>query len=177
MALRTPEEFIQSIADLHLQIYLFGEKVDDYVEHPVIRPSINCIAMTYELARMPEYQDLMLATSHLSGERINRFTHIHQSTDDLAKKVKMQRLLGQKTGSCFQRCVGMDAINALYSVTYETDQAKGTDYHARFKEYVRFLQDNDLVADGAMTDPKGDRSLPPHQQPDPDVYVHVVERR
>ncbi len=51
MALRTPEEFIQSIADLHLQIYLFGEKVDDYVHHPVIRPSINCIAMTYELAQ------------------------------------------------------------------------------------------------------------------------------
>ena len=177
MALRTPEEFVQSLADLHLQIYLFGEKIDDYVNHPLIRPSINCIAMTYELAAQPEYEDLMLATSHLTGKRVNRFTHIHQSTDDLSKKVKMQRLLGQKTGSCFQRCVGMDAINALYSVTYETDQAKGTDYHERFKKYVQYLQDDDLVADGAMTDPKGDRSLAPHQQPDPDVYVHIVEKR
>jgi 4-hydroxybutyryl-CoA dehydratase / vinylacetyl-CoA-Delta-isomerase len=177
MGLKTPEEFIQSLADLHLQIYLFGEKVEDYVNHPVIRPSINCIAITYELARQPEYEDLMLATSHLTGRKVNRFTHIHQSTDDLAKKVKMQRLLGQKTGSCFQRCVGMDAINALYSVTYECDQAKGTGYHERFKKYVQYLQDNDLVADGAMTDPKGDRSLAPHQQPDPDVYVRVVEKR
>ena len=177
MALKTPEEFVQSIADLGLEIYLFGEKVDDYVNHPVIRPSINCIAMTYELARLPEYEDLMLATSHLTGKKVNRFTHIHQSTEDLVKKVKMQRLLGQKTGSCFQRCVGMDAINALYSVTWETDQAKGTDYHERFKKYVQYLQDNDLVADGAMTDAKGDRSLSPSQQPDPDVYVHVVERR
>jgi 4-hydroxybutyryl-CoA dehydratase/vinylacetyl-CoA-Delta-isomerase len=177
MALRTPEEFVQSLADLHLQIYLFGEKLDDYVNHPIIRPSINCIAMTYELARQPEFADLMLATSHLTGNKVNRFTHIHQSTDDLAKKVKMQRLLGQKTGSCFQRCVGMDAINALYSVTYETDQAKGTEYHARFKKYVQYLQENDLVADGAMTDPKGDRGLAPHEQPDPDVYLHIVERR
>jgi 4-hydroxybutyryl-CoA dehydratase/vinylacetyl-CoA-Delta-isomerase len=177
MALKTPEEFVQSIADLDLQIYLFGEKVDDYVNHPVIRPSINCIAMTYELAAQPEYEDLMLATSHLTGKRVNRFTNIHQSTEDLAKKVKMQRLLGQKTGSCFQRCVGMDAINALYSVTYEIDQAKGTDYHKRFKEYVTYLQDEDLVADGAMTDPKGDRALQPHQQPDPDMYLHIVEKR
>jgi 4-hydroxybutyryl-CoA dehydratase/vinylacetyl-CoA-Delta-isomerase len=177
MALKTTEEFVQSLADLDLQIYLFGDKIDDWIHHPVIRPSINCIAMTYELARQPEYEDLMLATSHLTGEKVNRFTHIHQSTEDLVKKVKMQRLLGQKTGSCFQRCVGMDALNALYSVTYETDQARGTDYHERFKKYVEFLQENDLVADGAMTDPKGDRSLPPHQQPDPDVYVHVVERR
>ena len=113
MALKTPEEFVQSLADLDLQIYLFGEKVDDYVNHPLIRPSINCIAMTYELAAQPEYEDLMLATSHLTGKKVNRFTHIHQSTEDLSKKVKMQRLLGQKTGSCFQRCVGMDAINAL----------------------------------------------------------------
>ena len=125
MALKTPEEFVQSLADLDLQIYLFGEKVDDYVNHPLIRPSINCIAMTYELAAQPEYEDLMLATSHLTGKKVNRFTHIHQSTEDLSKKVKMQRLLGQKTGSCFQRCVGMDAINALYSVTYETRPGEG----------------------------------------------------
>jgi len=177
MALKTPEEYIQSIADLGLRIYIFGEEVEDYTDHPIIRPSLNCLATTYELAGMPEYQDLMLATSHLSGEKVNRFAHIHQSTEDLVKKVKMQRLLGQKTGSCFQRCVGMDALNAVYSVTYETDQAKGTAYHRRFRDYVRFVQDNDLTVDGAMTDPKGDRSLPPHKQTDPDMYVHVVERR
>jgi len=177
MALRTPDEFIKSIADLDLEIYLFGEKIDDYVEHPVIRPSLNCIAMTYELAAKPEYEDLMTVTSHLTGKKVNRFTHIHQSTDDLVKKVKMQRLLGQKTGSCFQRCVGMDAINALWSVTWECDQAKGTDYHERFRKYVEFLQDEDLVADGAMTDVKGDRGKAPSQQADPDLYLHIVERR
>ena len=177
MALRTPEDFIQSIADLDLEIYLFGEKVDDYVNHPVIRPSLNCIAMTYELAAKPEYEELMTATSHLTGKKINRFTHIHQSTDDLVKKVKMQRLLGQKTGSCFQRCVGMDAINALWSVTWEIDQAKGTAYHERFRTYVQFLQDEDLVADGAMTDVKGDRGKSPLEQADPDLYLHIVERR
>ena len=73
----------------------------------------------------------------------------------------MQRLLGQKTGSCFQRCVGMDAINALWSVTYDTDQARGTDYHERSGSTCIFLQENDLVADGAMTDPKGDRGKSP----------------
>jgi 4-hydroxybutyryl-CoA dehydratase/vinylacetyl-CoA-Delta-isomerase len=177
MALKTPEQYIKSVADLGLEIYIFGEKVDDYTEHPLIRPSLNCMAMTYELAAQPEYEDLMLATSHLTGKKVNRFTHIHQSSEDLVKKVKMQRLLGQKTGSCFQRCVGMDAINALYSTTYDIDKAKGTDYHARFRTYVQFLQENDIVADGAMTDVKGDRSLTPSQQPDPDMYLHIVERR
>jgi 4-hydroxybutyryl-CoA dehydratase/vinylacetyl-CoA-Delta-isomerase len=177
MGLKTPDEYIQSIADLDLEIYIFGERVKNYTNHPMIRPSLNCLAATYELAARPEYEDLMLATSHLTGKKVNRFTHIHQSAEDLLKKVKMQRLLGQRTGSCFQRCVGLDAINAVYSVTYEIDQAKGTTYHEQFRAYVEYVQENDLVVDGAMTDPKGDRGLAPHQQKDPDLYVHIVERR
>src|SRR4030042_665263 len=175
--IRTKEDYVNSLKKLNHVVYYRGKRVQDITAHPAFRPHINAASKTYELALLPEYEDLMLATSHLTGKKVNRFTHIHQSTEDLSKKVKMQRLLGQKTGSCFQRCVGMDAINALYSVTYETDQAKGTDYHERFKKYVQYLQDNDIVADGAMTDHKGDRSLPPHQQPDPDVFVHIVERR
>lgn len=176
MALRSKEDYIQSIADLDLEIYLFGEKVDDYVNHPMIRPSLNCVGMTYELAAKPEFEDLMTATSHLTGKKVNRFAHIHQSPDDLVKKVKMQRLLGQKTAACFQRCVGMDAINAVDSVTFEMDQRLGTQYHKRFLKFLQMVQDEDMTVDGAMTDVKGDRSLAPHQQADPDLYVHVVEK-
>lgn len=83
---------------------------------------MNSVRMTYDLAQQPEYQDLMTAISPYTGERVNRFTHIHQSTTDLMNKVKMQRLCGQKTASCFQRCVGMDAFNAVFSTTYDTDK-------------------------------------------------------
>ena len=119
----------------------------------------------------------MTATSSLTGKKINRFTHLHQSTDDLIKKVKMLRLLGQKTGACFQRCVGMDASNAVFSTTFETDEKYGTKYHENFVKFWTYVQDNDLVVDGAMTDPKGDRSLAPSKQVDPDSYLRVVERR
>jgi len=126
---------------------------------------------------MPEYEDLMTVSSHLTGKKVNRFTHIHQSADDLVKKVKMLRLLGQKTAACFQRCVGMDAMNAIYSTTFETDAKHKTSYHKNFIEYVKYVQENDLVVDGAMTDPKGDRSKAPAEQTDPDLFLHVVERR
>jgi len=175
--MKTREEYIESLKKLDLQVYLLGEKVDDPTGHPVIVPSLNSVAMTYELAQLPEYEDLMTATSNLTGEKINRFTHLHQSTDDLLKKVKMQRLLGQKTASCFQRCVGMDAANAVYSTTYECDKAHGTSYFENFKKYWERIQKEDLVVDGAMTDPKGDRGLSPSQQEDPDMYLRVVERR
>ena len=103
MALMTAKEYIDSLRRLNTRVYMFGEKLDNWVDHPMIRPSINCVAMTYALAQDPQYADLMTATSSLTGRKINRFTHLHQSADDLVKKVKMQRLLGQKTASCFQR--------------------------------------------------------------------------
>ncbi len=173
----TRSEYIESLRKLNLNVYMFGEKVASPVDNPVIRPSLNSIAMSYELAQDPEYSELMTAASNLTGEKINRFTHIHQSADDLIKKVKMQRLMGQRTASCFQRCVGLDAANAIYSTTFEIDREKGTNYFERFKKFWTRIQREDLVVDGAMTDPKGDRSLPPSKQSDPDLFLHVVERR
>lgn len=173
----TAKEYIQSLKNLNLDLYLMGERVEDPTEHPIIRPSLNSVAMTYALAENPEYKDLMTATSSLTGETINRFTHLHQSQEDLVKKVKMLRLLGQKTASCFQRCVGMDAANATFSTTFECDQAHQTHYHENFKKYWAMIQKKDLTVDGAMTDPKGDRSKSPAQQEDLDLYLRVVERR
>ena len=177
MPMMTGEQYEESLRKLNLNVYMFGKRVDNVVDDPIIRPSMNAVKLTYDLAHQPEYEDLMTATSHISGKTINRFTHIHQSTDDLVKKTKMGRLLGSLTGCCFQRCVGMDAMNALSIVTYDIDQECGTGYNRRFLDYLAFVQENDLTCDGAMTDPKGDRSLPPHKQPDPDMFMHVVEER
>lgn len=177
MALMTGEQYIDSIRKLNLQIYMFGVKLGNPADSPMLRPALNSVRATYDLAQLPEYEDLMTVKSHVTGEKINRFTHIHQSADDLVKKVKMQRLCGQKTAACFQRCVGMDAFNAVFSTTYEVDQAKGTNYHENFLKFLAYTQENDLTIDGAMTDPKGDRAVSPSKQADPDLYLHVVERR
>ncbi len=177
MALMTGEEYIESIRKINMEIYMFGEKIENPVDNPILRPSLNSVRMTYDLAQDPEHEALMTVTSPFTGNKINRFTHIHQSTEDLKNKVKMQRLCGQKTAACFQRCVGMDAFNAVYSTTYEMDQKYGTNYHDNFKEFMIYCQENDLTVDGAMTDPKGDRSKAPHDQADPDLFLHVVERR
>jgi 4-hydroxybutyryl-CoA dehydratase/vinylacetyl-CoA-Delta-isomerase len=175
--MKTPQEYIDSLRKLNLVVYMFGKKVENVVDDPIIRPSMNAVAMTYSMALNPEYEGIMTATSHITGKKINRFTHIHQSVDDLVKKSKMGRLIGSLTGCCFQRCVGMDALNALSMTTYDIDKKHKTEYNKRFLKYLQYVQDNDLVCDGAMTDPKGDRSLPPHKQSDPDMFLRVVEER
>ena len=177
MALMTGEQYLESLRKLHPRIYMFGKQIPCAVDDPILRPSVNSVKMTYDLAQMPEYEALMTTTSSITGKKINRFCHIHQSTEDLMLKVKMQRLCGQKTAACFQRCVGMDAFNAVWSTAYEVDKAHGTHYFENFKKYMEYVQEEDLVVDGAMTDPKGDRGLAPHAQADGDLFLRVVERR
>jgi len=125
----------------------------------------------------PKWKGLMTARSHITGKEINRFTHVNQTAEDLLAKQRMVRLACQRVGGCVERCMGCDALNALSVVTCEIDEKYGTDYHKRFLEYLKYFQENDLVAACAQTDVKGDRSLRPSQQVDPDLYVRIVEKR
>lgn len=171
----TGEDYVQSLRGRALKVYFLGERIAEPVDHPVIRPSINAVARTYDLAA--EHPELATAWSSLSGRRVNRFLHVTESADDVVAQNRMQRKLGQLTGTCFQRCVGMDAINSLFSVTYDMDAAAGTDYHQRFRRFVTRMQEMNYVIGGAMTDPKGDRGKAPADQADPDLFVRIVERR
>lgn len=175
--LMNARQYEESLRKLKLNVFMFGKKVENVVDDPIIRPSMNAVAATYEFAHRPEYEDILTVRSHLTGKKINRFTHIHQSTEDLVKKSKMGRLMGSLTACCFQRCVGMDAMNALSITTHAIDARHGTGYYRRFLKFLAYVQENDLVCDGAMTDTKGDRGLAPHQQTDPDMFLRVVEER
>jgi 4-hydroxybutyryl-CoA dehydratase/vinylacetyl-CoA-Delta-isomerase len=178
MTLMTGKQYIESLRQRGpLRLFLNGERVDYPVDHPMIKPSINSVALTYDVAHESEHKELMTTKSALTGKTINRFCHLHQSTGDLMNKVKMQRLLGKRSGTCFQRCVGMDAINSIFSTTYDMDKQNGTNYHERFTNFIKVAEERDWIIDGAMTDVKGDRSKRPGDQSDPDMYLRVVERR
>lgn len=168
------KEYIQSLRGRGLNVYLFGEKVEEPTEHPIMRPSINAVAETYDLGQREP--DLATVISPFTGERVSRFLNICTSAKDLVLQNKMQRKMGQNTGTCFQRCVGMDAFNALYSVSFEMDESNGTQYHTKFKSFVTEMHKYNYVVGGAMTDVKGDRSKAPYEQEDPDMFVHIVDR-
>jgi 4-hydroxybutyryl-CoA dehydratase / vinylacetyl-CoA-Delta-isomerase len=170
----TGEAYINSLRGRNLKVYLFGQLVAEPIDHPMIRPSVNAVAQTYDLALLDP--ELASTISPLTGERISRFLHVATSADDLVQQNKMQRRLGQLTGTCFQRCVGMDAFNALHSTTFEIDQKHKTVYHNRLKDFLTYIHQRNQVVGGAMTDVKGDRSKLPSEQTDPDLFVHISRR-
>lgn len=175
--MRTKKQYIDSLMKMKSNLYLNGEKIGR--DHKELEQSINVIGKSFDAANDPKTKALCTATSHLTNETINRFCHVHQSTEDLHKKQDMTRTLCQKVGYCIGRCMGIDAINAINAVSYETDKANNgeTNYHGNFLKWLENFQKNDLVGACAQTDVKGERMLRPSQQPDPDSYLHVVERK
>ncbi|MFX1326570.1 MAG: 4-hydroxyphenylacetate 3-hydroxylase family protein [Promethearchaeota archaeon] len=175
MKIRTFEQYVEDLKKMKPNIYIGEERVGR--DDPRLRGGMNIIKETFDCAQDPEYEDLCVTTSHLTGKKISRFCHIHQSEEDLLKKQKMTRLLCHRVGGCIQRCMGIDAMNALSIITYEMDQALGTDHYKRFLKYLEYFQDKDVVASCAQTDAKGDRLKRPHQQEDLDQYLRVIETR
>lgn len=176
MAIITAKEYRERVERLRPRLFFGGRRVDRLMDHPVTRGVIEATARVYELTTDPAYAGIMTATSHLTGEPISRALHIHQSREDLFKRLEMARLSSQKLGTCNYRCPGNEMLPSLAATTWEIDRDRGTDYHQRFNAYLRYAQENDLVVSGSVTDPKGDRAKRPLQQ-DPDMYVHVVEKR
>ncbi len=175
--MKTKEEYLERLRKMKRNLYSNGEKIDRLDERQ--QPCLNVIGLTFDAAWDEETKDLCTATSHLTGETINRFNHIHQTPEDLHKKQDMTRVLCQKVGGCIQRCMGVDAANAIHTVSYEAQkqpQAK-TNYHDNWIKFLERFQKEDLVGCCAQTDVKGERLKRPSEQSDPDMYLRIVEER
>ncbi|MBC8176994.1 MAG: aromatic ring hydroxylase [Desulfobacteraceae bacterium] len=174
MALKTSEEYVERLSRMRPNVYAHGKKIrrDD----PMLEIAINTLRVTFDSVNDPDLKDLIVTSSHLTGEPINRFTALNLSTEDLYKQQEMKRVCCHRVGGCAQRCMATDTLNAIGVVTKDIDDAKATNYHDNFLEFVKYYQANDLVGSTSMTDPKGDRKARPSQQEDPDLYLRVVEK-
>ncbi len=170
------EEYRESLRRYKPVVYVDGRLVDSVVDEQAFRPGVNALAFTYDYALRPELAPIALATQSKRNRVVSRMLHVNESSGDLLNKLEAVRVLCQETG-CAQRYLAHDALNGLAQATSRIDDAHGTtELSARFKAYLADVQDRDLSLGVAMTDAKGDRSKKPHEQSNPDTYVHVVER-
>lgn len=174
----TGEQYKDSIKDMKINVYAFGKKIENQLQHPITAPAIEAVAMIYDLANDSEYQDKITRVSHLTGEQVNFFTHLYQNGDDFIERLDLMRDLSRRHGMCHgARCVAGNIANGLESITYEMDEKLRTNYLGRFRSYWERVQREDLAVAGYITDSKGDRSKRPAEQSDPDVYVRIVEEK
>jgi len=178
MALKTYEEYLETLKKLRPNIYKFDELIEDVTTHPVTRRTVEGHGWSYKAAADEKLRDMVTTTSHLTGEPISRYLSIIREPEDMYANSDMKRLMFHLNGTCTGgRCAGWTALNAMFITTWEMDEKLGTDYHQRLLAWLKDAQARDITIAGALTDAKGDRTKPPSQQADKDVFLHLVEKR
>ncbi|MGA2333249.1 MAG: 4-hydroxyphenylacetate 3-hydroxylase N-terminal domain-containing protein [Syntrophales bacterium] len=177
MALKTSKEYLESVKKLSPRVYCAGKWVKGLLDNKITRSMVMANAAIYDLAADPKYKEIMVATSHLTGEPVNRNLNVARNIHDLDMRQEMALLTSQTVGTCNYRCVGCDALNSLAATTWEMDRDLKTKYNESFNKWLAFAQANDLAVSGAITDAKGDRKKRPSQQDEPDTFIHLVEKR
>jgi len=172
--MKTGEEYLQNLYQMKPNVIINGKTVGR--DDSRLQAVAKIMSLTLDKVQEPDFKDLLNVDSKDFGT-INRFTHIHQSIDDLLKKQEVTRKLCRLTGGCIFRCMGIDAMNGLSIITHRAEAATGQPYNQRFLKYLKFWQENDIIGSCAQTDVKGNRALRPHQQADPDLYLRVIEHR
>lgn len=177
MAILTGEEYIESLRRQKPKVYIAGERVENIVDHPLFKTGINSASVTYQVANDPKYQDSATLMSPLINDRISQWTHIIDSKEDAIASVRLFRQIGDYLCLCPYRCITSDLLNTAWAISHTIDEKYNTNYHQRVIEIVKEAQRKDWIIGGTIVDPKGDRSLPPGKQTDPDMYLHIVEKR
>jgi len=178
MALRTYDQYLQSLQKMRPTMYKFDELITDVTTHPATRRTVEGHGWSYKGAFDRDLRDRFTTVSHLTDEPISRYLSIIRTPEDMYANCDMKRLMFHLSGTCTGgRCAGWNAINAMFITTWEMERDLGVDYHQRFLDWLKGAQAADITIAGALTDPKGDRTKKPSQQDDKDMFLHVVEKR
>jgi len=178
MGLRSPDQYLESLRDGRRVIYR-GEAVSDVTTHPHLGRSARHLTVDFRLAEDPDFRSLAVVEDTEHKQPISRYFHIPRTAHDLRAR---GRLITDVTRIAWSfvpliKEIGTDALFALMIVTAEMDRQLGTAFLPRVRAFYRHCRDGDLAMAVAQTDVKGDRARRPSEQPHPDLYLRVVERR
>jgi len=176
MGLRSPEEYVESLRDAR-RVMFRGAWVPDVTAHPVLRKAIDHAAIDYRLAEAPETRELF--TAEVEGQTVSRFYKVPESSKDLLLRmqaIETATFTGRTVVTLIHE-IGTDALFALLRVARACDLRRGTEYLPRVRALLERARAEDWALAVAQTDSKGDRAKGPLGQPDPDQYLHIVERR
>lgn len=169
MALRSPDEYRESLRDDRVLWYR-GKRVDDVLAHPDLRIAVDHSAIDFEVAHDPAHRDLAVAVDPDTGDDYSAYYRIPRTTDDLLARMSLIELTTAAGGTLLSiKDVGTDALFALQTVLQGEERE-------RLVAFYQHCRDHDLAVAVAQTDVKGDRSRAPHEQADPDLYLHVVDQ-
>jgi len=164
VALRTSDQYRRGLVDGR-RVFYQGVRIEDVVSEPDLALAVDHSAICYDIARdRPD-----LAVTAVDGDEISTFYAAPATAEDLIRRGALIEEVSRRAGGTIVlKEVGSDALFALLRA------AEGVGLE-NVRAFYRRVCREDLSLAVAQTDVKGDRSLGPSAQADPDLYVHIVD--
>ncbi|WP_068160886.1 4-hydroxyphenylacetate 3-hydroxylase family protein [Rhodococcus phenolicus] len=164
----TGDEYIESIKDGR-EIYLHGERVKNYTEHPAFRNSIRMTARLYDAMHTGEHVDtLTTPTDTGNGGVTMPFFRTPKSADDL-------RADRDAIATWARLTYGWMGRSPDYKASFLGTLGANDEFYSPFqdnaKRWYRESQEKVLYWNHAIINPPVDRSLPPDEVGD--VFMKV----
>jgi 4-hydroxybutyryl-CoA dehydratase / vinylacetyl-CoA-Delta-isomerase len=169
MGLRTADQYRDSLRDGRTLWYR-GKRVDDIVTEHDLRIAIDNACIDFDMTHDDEHRELSVTLDEMTGEEHHSLYKIPRTPGDLIGRSRLIEMGSLLSGTILSvKDIGADALLGLLSTLEGVGLERAQAFHRRCAA-------EDLVVSVAQTDVKGDRSKSPHQQPDPDAYLHVVKQ-
>jgi 4-hydroxybutyryl-CoA dehydratase / vinylacetyl-CoA-Delta-isomerase len=166
MAVRTREQYREGLRD-DRRVHYRGGRVEDVTTCEEFRTAIDHSALAYDISHDPEFRELAV-DSEPDGDFCTIFRPPRSAADIVRRGALIETMSAYAGGTIVLKEVGTDALLALLRVLDGVGGDRAVAYHD-------WCRAGDVAIAVAQTDVKGDRTLPPHLQPDPDHYVRVVD--
>ena len=155
--MRTGIEYRQSLRDGR-ETFFEGRQVEDMEAVPALAVAVDQVADGYDkfYSAAPGARNPLMEAPRSPDEMRERIPMLHEV--DLLLNVTYQSL--------------MTLLTAAPKL-----EKSAPDCYERIQHYVEQTIRDDIRIAECITDAKGNRSLPPSKQPDPDMYVRVVARK
>lgn len=164
MAIRSAQDYLAGLSS-ERAVYYRGTLVPDITVEPELMIAAEHSSLAYSISE--SHRELAVDT--IDGEDYSAFYRVPRSREDLRDRgALIEQVAAQGAGVIVLKEVGSDALFALLRTTTGAEREKA-------KQFFDHVRDNDLALAVAQTDVKGNRSLGPSQQADPDLYLHIVD--
>jgi 4-hydroxyphenylacetate 3-monooxygenase len=174
---RTGKEYLESLRDGRL-IWLDGERVDDVTTHPAFRRSVASIAALYDMTHEVAHAGTLTVPLPGTGERMSRAYQIPRTKDELRAKGRAFKLWSEATFGFLGRSPDyMASAVAGFATVPEVFAGASFDGSANIADHWRRMAEGDLYQAHTLVNPQIDRTKPPSEQLEDDLYLRVVAER
>lgn len=162
---KTGQDHLESLRDGR-SIYLNGQLVGEFVDHPAYRNAIRSTAALYDFQANSENQELMTFESP-TGARVNRSWQMPESYEELVQRRLALEAWAEQTNGFLGRSPDHVA-SSLCGMMMRLDlfEAHGEERGKAFSNYFEYVRDNDQFVTYVVVSPQADRSKGVGEQAD-----------